>query len=86
VGASFSHHAQGGGIWPGGAGMPNPSRKRRQPTPASEPSKLGEVMQADFVGFTACPRWSLGMPRVSTVPWVQGQGRPPGQAFRRDAP
>jgi hypothetical protein len=24
VGASFSHHAQGGGIWPDGAGMPDP--------------------------------------------------------------
>jgi hypothetical protein len=24
VGASFSHHAQGGGIWPDGAGMPGP--------------------------------------------------------------
>jgi hypothetical protein len=28
AGASFSHHAQGGGIWPDGAGMPDPSRKR----------------------------------------------------------
>jgi hypothetical protein len=24
VGASFSHHAQGGGIWPDGVGMPDP--------------------------------------------------------------
>jgi len=23
VGASFSHHAQGGGIWPDGTGMPD---------------------------------------------------------------
>jgi hypothetical protein len=35
VGASFSHHAQGGGIWPDGAGMPDPSRKR--PTNQPEP-------------------------------------------------
>src|SRR5215216_6715256 len=28
VGASFSHHAPGGGIWPDGAGMPDPSGKR----------------------------------------------------------
>jgi hypothetical protein len=27
AGASFSHHAQGGGIWPDGTGMPDPSRK-----------------------------------------------------------
>jgi hypothetical protein len=27
AGASFSHHAQGGGIWPDGAGMPDSSRK-----------------------------------------------------------
>jgi hypothetical protein len=28
VGASFSRHAQGGGIWPDGAGMPVRRRKR----------------------------------------------------------
>jgi hypothetical protein len=33
AGASFSSRAQGGGIWPDGAGMPDPSRKR----PANQP-------------------------------------------------
>jgi hypothetical protein len=28
VGASFSHRAQGGGIWPDCTGMPDPSHKR----------------------------------------------------------
>jgi single-strand DNA-binding protein len=33
VGASFSHHAQGGGIWPDGAGMPDPQPQAlHQPT------------------------------------------------------
>ena len=35
VGASFSHHAQGGRIWPDGAGMPDP-----QPQ-AAPPNQLG---------------------------------------------
>jgi hypothetical protein len=32
AGASFSHRAQGGGIWPGGGGMPDTSRKPLPPT------------------------------------------------------
>jgi len=33
VAASFSYHAQGGGIWPDGAGMPDPQPQAlRQPT------------------------------------------------------
>jgi len=41
AGASFSHHAQGGGIWPDGAGMPDPSRKRptNQPGTRAEPTR-----------------------------------------------
>jgi hypothetical protein len=35
AGASFSHHAQGGGIWPDGAGMPDPSRKHSTNQPGS---------------------------------------------------
>jgi hypothetical protein len=35
--ASFSHHAQGGGIWPDGAGMPDPSRKRPTNQPGTRP-------------------------------------------------
>ena len=38
VGASFSHHAQGRGIWPDGTGMPDPSRKRPPTKPAPEPT------------------------------------------------
>jgi Single-strand binding protein family len=38
---------------------------------------------ADFVGFTACPRWPGGMPRCPPSPQCQGQGRPPGQATGR---
>jgi hypothetical protein len=34
VGASFSHRAQGGGIWPDGAGMPDP-----QPQAPHQPSQ-----------------------------------------------
>jgi hypothetical protein len=35
VGASFSHHALGGGICPDGAGMPDPSRKRSTNQPGT---------------------------------------------------
>jgi hypothetical protein len=39
AGASFSHHAQGGGIWPDGAGMPDPPAASAPPTnPAPEPT------------------------------------------------
>jgi len=56
AGASFSHHAQGGGIWPDGAGMPDPSRKRPPTNPAPEPTTVGTLeCMADFVGSTACP-------------------------------
>jgi hypothetical protein len=39
VGASFSRHAQGGGIWPDGAGMPDPSRKRPTNQPGTRASR-----------------------------------------------
>jgi hypothetical protein len=34
AGGGFSHHAQGGGIWPDGAGMPDPQ-------PQAPPNQLG---------------------------------------------
>ena len=36
---------------------------------------------ADFVGSAACPRRSLQDATASTVPRIQGQGRPPGRAM-----
>jgi hypothetical protein len=38
AGASFSHHAQGGGIWPDGTSMPDPSRKHST-QPSRHPSR-----------------------------------------------
>src|SRR5215218_8630459 len=80
VGASFSHRAQGGGIWPDGAGMPDPQPQAPPTKPAPEPSPLGSLIQswADFVGSTACPWGSLGMPRrpPSPVPRAGQTARP----------
>jgi hypothetical protein len=42
AGASFSRHAQGGGFWPDGAGMPNHQRQApHQPSSAPEPATAG---------------------------------------------
>jgi len=83
VGASFSHHAQGGGIWPDGAGMPDP-----QPQALHQPTRhLSRPRPAPFMHGRL--RWLRRLPpvlsrhaTVSTVPRVQGQGRPPGQAIQ----
>jgi hypothetical protein len=84
VGASFSHHAQGGGIWPDGAGMPDPQPASAPPTnPAPEPSPLGSLIQNGPTSLA--PPLALVLSwhaTVSTVPRVQGQGRPPGQAIQ----
>ena len=42
VGASFSHHAPGGGIWPDGTGMPDP-RPQSPPTNPADLCRLGRV-------------------------------------------
>src|SRR5918994_4960108 len=82
MGASFSHHAQGGGIWPDGRWHARPPAASTPPTnPAPEPSPLGSLIESGRL------RWFHRLPlvfsqhaTVSTVPRVQGQGRPPGQA------
>jgi hypothetical protein len=85
VGASFSHHAQGGGIWPDGAWHARPPAASTPPTnPAPEPShgRRSDPERADFVGSVACPGGLAACHGVHR-PRFQGQGRPPGQAFRR---
>jgi len=82
-GASFSHHAQDGGIWPDGAGMPDP-----QPRALHQPSRLlsRACSTVDRVGPTSLAPslapGALSHASVSTVPRFQGQGRPPGQTVR----
>jgi single-strand DNA-binding protein len=63
--------------------MPDPSRKRRQPTRLLSRALLGKPIQ------TGRLRWLYRLPlmasrhaTVSTVPRFQGQGRPPGQAIQ----
>jgi hypothetical protein len=53
-----------------------PTRLPSRPRPAS-------LVHADFVGFTACPWWPVGMPRCPPSPGSKGRGRPPGQATGR---
>jgi hypothetical protein len=84
AGASFSHRAQGGGIWPDGAGMPDlQPQAPHQPTRHPSRPMAGNLFQAGRL------RWLCRLPlvacwhaTVSTVPRFQGQGRPPGQATR----
>jgi periplasmic divalent cation tolerance protein len=57
AGASFSHHAQGGGIWPDGRWHARPPAASTPATnPAPEPT-IGRqlISSADFVGSIACP-------------------------------
>ena len=81
VGASFSHRAQGGGIWPDGAGMPDPQPQApHQPTPLLSRPMAGELMHGRLRWLWRLPLWAFWHATVSTVPRFQGQGRPPGQA------
>jgi hypothetical protein len=41
AGGGFSHHARGGGIWPDGAGMPDPQPQAPPTNPAPEPATAG---------------------------------------------
>jgi hypothetical protein len=80
VGASFSHHAQGGRIWPHGVGMPDPQPQAGPPTnPAPEPSPLGNLIHGRLRWLHRLPLAAWWHATVSTVPRLQGQGRPPGQ-------
>ena len=70
AGASFSRHTQGGGIWPDGAGMPDPAASAPPTNPAPEPTT---GRRSDPVGPTSlapplAPRCSLGMPRCPPSP------------------
>jgi hypothetical protein len=61
--------------------MPDPQPQgTHQPTRLLSRPRPATSSMADFVGSTACPWRLLRHATVSTVPRVQGQGRPPGQA------
>ena len=84
AGASFSHHAQGGGSWRDGSWHAQPPPASPPTNPAPEPAMAGSLVQSGRL------RWLHRLPQVvswhatvSTVPRVQGQGRPPGQATGR---
>src|SRR5215207_9126910 len=71
MGASFSHHAQGGGIWPAGSWHARPPAASTPPTnPAPEPSPLGRL-----------DRWPISL-APSLAPGglsaCHGVHRPPG--------
>jgi hypothetical protein len=51
MGASFSDRAQGGGIWPDGAGMPKPPAASAPTNPAPEPATAGELIQWGRLGW-----------------------------------
>src|SRR5215218_524368 len=59
---------------------PTPSRKRPPTNSAPEPARAGEVMHGRLRWLHRLPLAALRHATVSTVPRVQGQGRPPGQA------
>src|SRR5829696_8897935 len=82
--ASFSGHAQSGGTWPDGAGMPDP-----QPQAFYQPTRLLSRPHGRRLILSGRLRWLCRLPlvicwhaTVSTVPRFQGQGRPPGQAIQ----
>jgi hypothetical protein len=80
VGASFSHHARVEGSGRTVLACPTPSRKRPTNQPGTRADHGRQLIQ------TGRLRWLRRLPlvacrhaTVSTVPRVQGQGRPPGQ-------
>ena len=78
AGASFSRHSQGGGIWPDGAGMPNPQRQAPPTNSAPEPATAGDL-----------DLWptSLALPLVpGGLVACHGVHRPPGSKGRADRP
>ena len=86
VGASFSHHAQGGGIWPNGPGMPDPQPQDSTNQPGTRaghrpaPSSIGR-----FRWLHRLPLAALGMPRRPPSPGSKdGQTARPGN--RRGTP
>src|SRR5215213_3695028 len=88
MGASFSHHVQGGGIWPDGSWHARPPAASAPPTnPAPEPAIGRRLIQSGRLRWLhRLPLVALEHATVSTVPRVQGQGRPPGQATERGTP
>jgi hypothetical protein len=68
-------------IWPDGAGMPDPSRKRpRQPTRhLSRPRPATCSSWADVVGSVACPWRPGGMPRCPPSPGSKGRAARPAR-------
>jgi single-strand DNA-binding protein len=61
AGASFSHHAQGGAIWPDGAGMPDP-----QPQAFDQPSRHPSRPTAGSLIQTGRLRWLHRLPPVAS--------------------
>jgi hypothetical protein len=66
--------------------MPAPSRKHSTTNPAPEPSLLGSFIHGRLQWLHRLPLVALRHAAVSTVPRVQGQGRPPGQALGKTRP
>src|SRR5512132_1227485 len=80
VGAWFSHRAQGGGIWPVGAGMPDPQGQAlHQPTRHPSRPRPASTCMADFVGSVACPWRPWGMPRCPPSPGSMGRADRPAR-------
>src|SRR5829696_76384 len=88
VGASFSRHAQSGGTWPEGAGMPDP-----QPQALHQPTRLLSRPHGRRLILSGRLRWLGRLPlvicwhaTVSPSPGSKGRADRPARQFRRDAP
>jgi hypothetical protein len=82
VGASCSYRAPGGGIWPDGAGRPDPAASTPPTKPAPEPATAGEVPAWGRLRCSvACPCGLLACHGVHRLR-IQGQGRPPARQPR----
>jgi hypothetical protein len=83
VGASLSHHAQGG-IRPDGSWHAQPlAASARQPTRHRSRASLGNLIHGRLRWLHRLPLAVSRHATVSTVPRFQGQGRPPGQTSGR---
>jgi hypothetical protein len=83
VGASFSHLARVEGSGRTVLACPDLQPQAPPTNPSPEPSTLGNSIHGRLRWLHCLPLVVSRHATVSTVPRVQGQGRPPGQATGR---
>ena len=88
AGASFSHRAQGGGIWPVGAGMPDPQPKHstNQSGSSAGHGRRPHAWPTSLALSLACGALSACQPRCPPSRWSKGRAVRPARHLRGMTP